>query len=177
MNMNKLFKMCMMVGVLAIVFGMYASSSYAQVNSCVSNTVYCDESTGYQIGTSGYVLWLPNGTTNLSVGVDALGSLNTSFYNTGIGSLALENNSTGEFNTATGNSALEDNESGSHNTADGTDALVSNIKGGDNTAMGYATLEVSTASGNTGIGELALRNNTSGGNNTALGTQACFNVT
>src|SRR5580698_7202816 len=114
MNMNKLFKMCMMVGVLAIVFGMYASSSYAQVNSCVSNTVYCDESTGYQIGSSGYVLWLPNGTTNLSVGGDALGSPHPSLHNPGIGSLAPENNNPRQFNTATGNSALEDNETGSH---------------------------------------------------------------
>jgi hypothetical protein len=159
MKMDKFVRFSMMVAVIAIVLGVHASSSYAQNDSCVNNTVFCNESTGYQIG-GGYVLSQPGGSGNTAVGLNALVGGNTSSFATGVGSLALESNTTGEFNTATGNSALEFNTTGPHNTADGTDALTFNTTGGDSTAMGYGALENST-----------------GGNNTAVGYVACTKVT
>jgi hypothetical protein len=160
MKMNKLVnlggvKLCMMVAVIAIVFGVAASSSYGQNDSCVNNTVFCNESTGYQIG-GGYVLAQPGGSGDTAVGLNALVGGNTSSFATAVGSLALESNTTGEFNTATGNSALQFSTTGNHNTADGTDALAFNTTGGDNTAMGYAALESSTGTGgNTAVGYVA----------------------
>jgi hypothetical protein len=159
MKMDKFVRFSMMVAVIAIVLGVHASSSYAQNDSCVNNTVFCNESTGYQIG-GGYVLQQPGGSGDTAVGLNALVGGNTSSFATAVGSLALESNTTGEFNTATGNSALEFNTTGPHNTADGTDALTFNTTGGDSTAMGYGALENST-----------------GGNNTAVGYVACTKVT
>jgi hypothetical protein len=143
----------MMVAVIAIVFGMCASSSYGQNDSCVMNAVFCNESTGYQIGST-YVLQLTAGANSTAIGARTLVS------------------STGIDNTASGDSALEFDTTGSHNTADGTDALVFN-NGSNNTASGVSALYNNNGSDNTASGYGALEGNTTGNSNTALGFNAC----
>jgi hypothetical protein len=144
--------------VVTIVFGVCASSSYAQLNcntSCEVNALV--------------MLSQPGGSGDSAVGFNALVGGNTSSFATAVGSLALSSNTTGEFNTATGNSALQFNTTGPHNTADGTDALVFNTTGGDNTAVGETALEVSTGSGNTAVGFQACSNVTTASSVTCLG--------
>jgi hypothetical protein len=134
----------------------------------------------------------PGGTT--AEGQNALFSLTTGGFNTGLGFLSLRSNTTASFNTAvgagtllantganntaTGAGALLSNTSGFNNTAGGTLALFSNTEGDSNTAYGLATLFANTTGAqNTAVGLSALTHNTEGGGNTAVGLIALSNNT
>jgi hypothetical protein len=170
MKMNKLVKLCKMVGVVAIVFGMYASNSYGQETSTTDDTMapanplpptpYVNAGKGYKIG-GGLVLDEPGGS-----GVSGLG-------NVALGFQALAHNSTGGGNTASGYVALYGNTTGNDNTASGSYALGHNSTGGGNTASGYVALySNTTGSDNTASGVYALNGNTTGSSNTATGFSA-----
>jgi hypothetical protein len=170
MKMNKLVKICMMVAIVTIVFGVYASSSYGQETQTTDDstapanalppTPYVNAGKGYEIGGN-IVLVEPGGS--------AAG-------NTALGYQALANNTTGGSNTASGVGALSVNATGNGNTASGLNALYFN-NGSYNTASGYAALETnSTGADNTAIGVEALLYNTTGSNNIAIGNAAANNV-
>ena len=170
MKMNKLVKICMMVAIVTIVFGVYASSSYGQETQTTDDstapanalppTPYVNAGKGYEIGGN-IVLVEPGGS--------AAG-------NTALGYQALANNTTGSTNTASGVGALSVNATGNGNTASGLNALYFN-NGSYNTASGYAALETnSTGADNTAIGVEALLYNTTGSNNIAIGNAAANNV-
>jgi hypothetical protein len=176
MKMSKFVKVCMMAAVIGIVFGVHASSSYGQTGSCVSNTVSCNESTGYQIGGN-YVLEAPPGSAggNIAVGALALSSNSTGNNNTAVGVIALNGNTTGGGNTAIGNTALFVNTTGSNNTATGFFALAANTAS-NNSAFGYGALSNNTTGGfNTAMGYEALTDNSTGNSNTATGYKALLN--
>ncbi len=92
---------------------------------------------------------------NTAEGQEALFSLSTGAYNTGVGWLSLGRDG----NTATGAGALFSNTSGFGNAANGSFALFSNTTGNNNTA----------------VGREALVNNTTGVSNTAVGREALSN--
>ena len=126
---------------------------------------------------------------NTAEGQNALLSLTTGFYNTGIGIYSLLSLTDGNFNTgvgagtllvntadsntATGAGALFSHATGNSNTATGTFALFSDTTGGANTATGASAL-FGNISGtfNTATGLATLAANTTGGDNTAIGAQA-----
>jgi hypothetical protein len=204
MKMNKLVKICMMVAIVTIVFGVYASSSYGQETQTTDDstapanalppTPYVNAGKGYEIGGNivlvepggsaagntalGYQALANNttGSTNTASGVGALEFNNTGKHNTASGFAALESNTTGGSNTASGVGALSVNATGNGNTASGLNALYFN-NGSYNTASGYAALETnSTGADNTAIGVEALLYNTTGSNNIAIGNAAANNV-
>ena len=111
------------------------------------------------------------GTDNFFAGVNAGNLTMTGFgCNTGVGVRALFSNTTGYWNTANGYHALYSNTAGNYNTANGVGALYSNTTGFDNTANGYgALLFNTTGSNNTANGVGALYSNTTGNYNTANG--------
>lgn len=110
---------------------------------------------------------------NTALGLGALASNTTGYYNAALGNNALNRNTTGIHNTATGAWSLYSNTSGSYNTAAGEDALWSNIDGSENTGVGKAALYANTSGlFNTALGSQALTSNTTGGYNTAIGRSA-----
>jgi hypothetical protein len=136
---------------------------------------------------------------NTAEGQNALLSLTSGIYNTGVGIYSLLSMTDGDFctgvgagtllvntedeNTATGAGALLSNTIGFQNTANGTFALFNNTTGTHNTATGYEALFHNTnvggdaGSDNTATGIQALFNNTLGFLNTADGSGALFNNT
>jgi trimeric autotransporter adhesin len=133
----------------------------------------------------------PGGTT--AEGHDALLTLTTGTYNTGIGLFSLLSNAEGNFNTAvgagtllsntagrntaTGAGALLSNTTGDGNTANGMFALFSNSTGNQNMATGAFALFSNTGNFNTASGTFALNDNTTGISNTAIGFAALVNNT
>jgi hypothetical protein len=143
MKMNKLIKLCMMVAVVAIVFGVYASTSYGQETSTTDETIaptnplppYVNVGMGYKIGER-VVLAEPGGYSNIALGENALNHNTFGNNNTASGIYALYSNTSGEYNAASGTKALWSNTTGANNTASGNAALQSNTIGVDNTAFG-----------------------------------------
>jgi hypothetical protein len=128
---------------------------------------------------------LANGTTPLLPAIQ-WGNLGTIYgqiradsqSNLGVGVKALQSNTTGYYNTAAGVSALQSNTTGTYNTAAGAGALLSNTTGNNNTAAGvYALLYNTTGTYNTAVGVKALQSNTTGGSNTAAGVNALLSNT
>src|SRR6266542_2582097 len=90
---------------------------------------------------------------NTAEGQNALLSLTTGTYNTGLGMLSLQTLSTGNFNTATGAAALLSNRTGASNTANGAFALFGNTTGNGNIALGAsAGINLTTGNNNIDIG-------------------------
>jgi len=115
------------------------------------------------------LLSLSTGTYNTGLGLYSLLSLTDGNFCTGVGAGTLLAN-TGDSNTATGAGALLSNTTGTNNTADGTFALFFNTEGSLNTAVGRdALLQNTTGSGNTATGHGALTNNIDADGNTACG--------
>jgi Chaperone of endosialidase len=109
---------------------------------------------------------------NTAEGQNALLSLSTGIYNTGVGIFSLESNSDGKFNTATGAGTLLLN-TADENTATGAGALLSNTTGGPNTANGaFALFANTTGNNNNAVGFEALFSNTTGPFNNAFGNGA-----
>jgi hypothetical protein len=163
MKMGKLVKLCMTVPVIAIVFGVYASSSYGQETSTTDDTMthanppstpkYVNVGKGYKIG--GQII-LSSSTGNLGLGQFALSHNPSGSQNTAIGGESLMSNSTGNSNTAVGLGTLDFNNVGSSNIAIGLSALSSNEQGSFNIGIGIqAALNVNPAgSNNIHIGSL-----------------------
>ncbi|MGE0811948.1 MAG: hypothetical protein AB7O28_03255 [Vicinamibacterales bacterium] len=115
---------------------------------------------------------------NTAVGLGALVSATTGYYNAALGYNALNHNTSGIHNTASGAWSLYWNSSGSYNTATGEDALWSNTNGNYNTATGKGALySVAGANYNTGTGYQALYGNVNGYGNTAVGANALVSNT
>jgi hypothetical protein len=158
--MNKLARFCMIMPLVAVVFGLCSSSSYGQDTSAPN---YVDANIGYKIDRK-IVLIEPGGLSsdNLAVGYGAL------YSNTG-----------GMGNTANGTGTMVNTSTGSYNTAVGFDALFDNTMGGSNTAIGFAagntTNIPTTGSNNTFVGAgTGPSNLTTLNNATAVG--ACAQV-
>ena len=131
---------------------------------------------------------------NTAEGQNALLSLTSGTYNTGVGLFSLFGNAEGSFNTAIGAGALLANTAHQNtaigagallsntdsvkNTAHGAFALFGNTVGNSNTASGVSALfNNSTGFNNTAIGYNTLLSNTTAGDNTAIGTTALFSNT
>ena len=109
---------------------------------------------------------------NTAEGQNALLSLTTGTYNTGVGFFSLSVTTTGKFNTALGAGTLLAN-TGDNNTATGAGTLLSNTTGSFNTANGaFALFTNTTGTSNTSNGAFSLLNNTTGVENTANGYRA-----
>ena len=109
---------------------------------------------------------------NTAEGQNALLSLMTGTYNTGVGFFSLSVTTTGKFNTALGAGTLLAN-TGDNNTATGAGTLLSNTTGSFNTANGaFALFTNTTGTSNTSNGAFSLLNNTTGVENTANGYRA-----
>ena len=120
------------------------------------------------------LLSLTSGPYNTGIGIFSLLSLTDGSFCTGVGAGTLLANTADE-NTATGAGALLSNTAGSLNTANGTFALFSNTTGDGNTASGMQALfSNSVGEANTATGFQALNLNTAGVQNTANGNQALF---
>src|SRR6266542_1447780 len=118
------------------------------------------------------LLSLTSGIYNTGVGIYSLLSITDGDFNTGVGAGTLLVN-TADQNTATGAGALLSNSTGAANTANGTFALFSNTTGFFNTASGVGALQDNdTGAGNTAIGYFALHNNVTGCGNNAIGVGA-----
>jgi hypothetical protein len=189
MKMSKLVKVCMMMAVVAMVFGVYASNSYGQETSATDDTTapanplpptpYVNAGKGYKIGGT-VVLTVPGGIAggNVALGHQALTNNTTEGTNTANGASALEFNSTGKHNTASGYAALQNNTTGGSNTASGVGALSVNATGSGNTASGLNALYFNNGSYNTASGYAALETNSTGADNTAIGVEALlYNTT
>jgi hypothetical protein len=114
---------------------------------------------------------------NTAEGQNALLSLSTGTYNTGVGLFSLLSNTEGNFNTAIGAGTLLTN-TADENTATGAGALLSNTTGANNTANGaFALFSNTTGFNNNAVGNSALEDNSTGSNNTALGDRAGGSVT
>jgi len=169
MKMNRLVKNCTIMAVVAIVFGVYASSSYGQETSTTDDTAqanplppaaYVDAGEGYKIG--GTIMLTRPGRPGL--------------HNTAVGAAALVANTTGSDNTASGLDGLQFNTTGNGNTAIGLEALQFNTTGNGNTAIGLDALVGGTGSSNSAFGRDALVSNMTGRSNSALGYYACTGV-
>ena len=120
------------------------------------------------------LLSLTSGLYNTGIGIFSLLSLTDGSFCTGVGAGTLLANTADE-NTATGAGALLSNTAGSLNTANGAFALFSNTTGDGNTASGMQALfSNSVGEANTATGFQALNLNTAGVQNTANGNQALF---
>jgi hypothetical protein len=109
---------------------------------------------------------------NTAEGQNALLSLTTGTYNTGVGFFSLSVTTTGKFNTAVGAGTLLAN-TGDNNTATGAGTLLSNTTGSLNAANGaFALFTNTTGTSNTSNGAFSLLNNTTGVENTANGYRA-----
>ena len=129
---------------------------------------------------------------SLAEGFDALLSLTTGFYDTGIGAFSMLSLTDASFNTgvgagsllstnalegtAVGAGALLSNTTGINTTACGAFALFSNGAGDFNNAVGANSLLFNTdGDSNNAFGESALFNNVSAAANTAIGDVALAN--
>jgi hypothetical protein len=111
---------------------------------------------------------------NTAEGQNALLSLTTGTYNTGVGIFSLLSLTDGKFCTGVGAGTLLAN-TADQNTATGAGALLSNMTGVGNTANGAFTLFNNTdGSNNTATGPETLFTNRTGQGNTATGAQALF---
>jgi hypothetical protein len=118
------------------------------------------------------LLSLTTGTYNTGLGIFSLLSLSGGNFNTAIGAGTLLANTADE-NTATGAGALLGTTTGSQNTAIGAFALFSNTMGAQNTAAGAGALQSNTTGTlNIAIGFSALLKNTTGSDNIAIGEEA-----
>ncbi len=132
---------------------------------------------------------LPSAENNVGVGVNALASNLSGYWNTAIGKDALQKNTIGSRNIAIGYIAMRENTNGHRNVAIGTFALLENTTGyhniaigadclqrlttGDNNiGLGVNTLANNNSSENVGVGYSALGNNTTGNKNVAIGTKS-----
>lgn len=107
---------------------------------------------------------------NVGLGINALKSNTSGYYNSAIGYDALYTNTSGNHNTAIGREALKQNSIGGSNTAIGVGALYHNGSGYDNTATGLASLYSNTSGDyNTADGFYSLYNNTTGEKNVGIG--------
>ena len=123
------------------------------------------------------LLSLTTGLYNTGVGIFSLLSVTDGNFCTGVGAGTLLANTAGE-NTATGAGALFSNTTGPNNTANGAFALFSNTAGAGNTAVGdRALFNNDIGDGNTATGTNALSSNTTGGANTATGGSALASST
>jgi Chaperone of endosialidase len=121
------------------------------------------------------LLSLMTGTYNTGVGFFSLSVTTTGKFNTAVGAGTLLAN-TGDNNTATGAGTLLSNTTGTSNTSNGAFSLLNNTTGVENTANGYRALSGNaTGVGNTAYGSQALVQST-GNNNIALGAHAGFNI-
>jgi hypothetical protein len=123
------------------------------------------------------LLSLTTGTFNTGIGIFSVLSVTDGNFCTGVGAGTLLAN-TADNNTATGAGALLSNTVGEENTANGTFALFNNTEGSQNAAIGVNAL-VSNSDGafNTATGHSALFSNTNGSSNTAIGQSALFDNT
>jgi uncharacterized coiled-coil protein SlyX len=120
------------------------------------------------------LLSLTTGTYNTGIGIFSVLSLTDGNFCTGIGAGTLLAN-TADQNTATGAGALLSNTIGEENTASGTFALFNNTEGNQNTAVGDNALFGNTeGTFNTATGHSAVFSNTTGDGNTANGQSALF---
>jgi uncharacterized coiled-coil protein SlyX len=120
------------------------------------------------------LLSLTTGTYNTGIGIFSVLSLTDGDFCTGIGAGTLLAN-TADQNTATGAGALLSNTIGEENTANGAFALFNNTDGNQNTAVGDNVLFSNTeGTFNTATGDSALFSNTTGDGNTANGQSALF---
>jgi len=166
MTTNKLVGFCMMVALVAVVFGVSPSSSYGQDTPSTNGATdpanhptvnYYNAAKGYGIAGA-HVLAEPAGGTNIAVGYQTL-SVATGVGNTAIGSSALYNNTTGYYNTASGAEALLNNTVGTSNTAYGFQALKFNTTGINNIGLGSsAGVLYTTGSNNIAIGNGSAQN-------------------
>ncbi|MDT7041205.1 tail fiber domain-containing protein [Candidatus Nitronereus thalassa] len=119
----------------------------------------------------------PTGSSNTAMGVNALQNTSTGGGNSSFGAFALRSNTSGISNTGLGFMALNDNTTGSFNTAIGTDALQnSGVNKSNNTALGYFALRFNNGNSNTAIGSRALETIGVGSGNIAIGNSAGGNV-
>ena len=120
------------------------------------------------------LLSLTTGTYNTGIGIFSVLSLTDGNFCTGVGAGTLLAN-TADQNTAVGAAALLSNTIGEENTASGTFALFSNTEGNQNTAVGDNALFGNTeGTFNTATGHSAVFSNTTGDGNTANGQSALF---
>ena len=117
-------------------------------------------------------------TSNLAVGINALGSNSSGSGLTAIGYNALQAETTAVNNTVVGTNAGYSTTTGSYNSVLGQGALFTNTTGGSNVALGAGSLfSNTTASNNTAVGYQAGYINSTGTNLTAVGYQALYNST
>ncbi|WP_178988192.1 hypothetical protein [Winogradskyella schleiferi] len=156
----------------------------------MGGTDYTDMSTTqfmavpYALNVSKYINDLKDGKSeangsSLYIGLDAgLNDDGTSNKNVGIGLNALYSNTTGYWNSAIGHKALYSNTTGRNNSGNGNEVLYSNTTGAGNTANGYYALHSNTTgNGNTANGYYALFDNDTGRFNSAIGYEALYNIT
>src|SRR6266542_873006 len=114
---------------------------------------------------------------NTAEGQNALLSLTSGIYNTGVGIYSLLSITDGDFNTGVGAGTLLVN-TADQNTATGAGALLSNSTGAANTANGtFALFSNTTGFFNTASGVGALQDNDTGGGNIAIGVGAGTSIT
>lgn len=113
------------------------------------------------------------GNGNTAVGVSALTSNTTGVFNTAFGIDALLTNTIGVVNTAVGDGALQNNLDGNYNVGIGANALFSNTSGVNNVSVGHDSLSGSlTANYTVSVGDTAMLYHTSGDYQTAVGAYA-----
>jgi hypothetical protein len=112
---------------------------------------------------------------SLAEGFDALLSLSSGFYDTGIGAFSLLSLTDGSFNTGVGAGSLLSTNA-LEGTAVGAGALLSNTTGANTTACGaFALFSNGTGDFNNAVGANSLLFNVDGDSNNALGESALFN--
>jgi len=156
------------------------AASFSLGGSNISNRITYDTNTsalvvnGLTIGRGG-----GNIASNTAIGITALSSNTTGYYNVAIGSSALYSNLAGWNNIAMGPSALYTNDNGWQNVAIGDHALFSaiNTLGNDygsnkNIAIGASSLYNVVGWNNIGIGVNTNSDGSGGYENIAIGTAA-----
>jgi hypothetical protein len=134
----------------------------------------------YYNGGGGFNLFINNteppltstADNNIGIGIDAMISNTSGYYNTGLGVRALQRNTTGYSNVAIGFGALEFQTTGQRNVGIGTNALNSVVSGTDNFGIGAFALQFTTGNKNVAIGSQVMYENTSGSSNIAFGLDA-----
>jgi hypothetical protein len=118
---------------------------------------------------------LTTGQWNTGIGSSSLQYNLTGLANTGLGYNSLNSNNYGSYNTACGFATLQANTLGSYNTAHGSGALYSNISGNNNTSSGFNSLALNTTgSENTAVGYESMYSTTTGNYNTASGYETLY---
>lgn len=167
----------------------YSKSSPAKITIGNGELEAHTEYNSVYLGNNNANKCLPSSENNVGVGVNALASNLSGYWNTAIGKDALQKNTIGSRNIAIGYIAMRENTNGHRNVAIGTFALLENTTGyhniaigadclqrlttGDNNiGLGVNTLANNNSSENVGIGYTALGSNTTGNKNVAIGTKA-----